>query len=148
MNYRNLIFMMVASFVSMYVLMYVMVNSFVNVYSNLNQFYMAAVMTMPMLWIELWLMKDMYPNTRLNRAIAVLSLAAFLTFLFFIRRQAFISDKEFLKSMIPHHASALLMCEQAALQDPEVKKLCESIRATQQEEIDFMKSKEKTLQKN
>ncbi len=34
--------------------------------------------------------------------------------------QAGIGDKEFLRSMIPHHSGAILMCEQATLTDPEM----------------------------
>jgi uncharacterized protein (DUF305 family) len=49
--------------------------------------------------------------------------------------------------MIPHHASAILMCEKANLQDPEMKDLCQSIILGQQEEIDQMKAKLKELQK-
>jgi hypothetical protein len=36
------------SFISMYVLMYAMVDRFANVYPNFNQFYMAGLMTAPM----------------------------------------------------------------------------------------------------
>ena len=57
-----------------------------------------------------------------------------------IRHQTGVSDGQFLKSMIPHHAAALLMCEEADLSDPEIKRLCEGIRAGQQREIDQMKA--------
>ena len=43
--YRSLVLMAVLSFASMYVLMYVMVNSAANVYANVNQLYMAGLMT-------------------------------------------------------------------------------------------------------
>jgi len=118
-----------------------MVDRFANVYPNLNQFYMAGIMTVPMLIIELFLMKSMYTNKRLNIVIVGLSLAIFILLTIFIRKQTAISDREFLKSMIPHHAAAILMCKQASLQDPEIKKLCETIVVTQQTEIDFMKAK-------
>jgi uncharacterized membrane protein YjfL (UPF0719 family) len=55
-HYVHLAIMIVLSFVSMYILMYVMVNRFANVYSNLNQFYMAGLMTAPIVVIELALM--------------------------------------------------------------------------------------------
>ncbi|HEY0157898.1 MAG TPA: DUF305 domain-containing protein [Thermoanaerobaculia bacterium] len=38
--------------------------------------------------------------------------------------------------MIPHHAGAILMCQQATLQDPELKVLCDGIVRGQQQEID------------
>ncbi len=141
MKYVNLFLMTGLSFVSMYVLMYLMVNNFDNVYHNLNQVYMAGLMTIPMLIIELFLMKSMYTNKKFNTLILLGSLSLFFVLIFFIRNQTAISDREFLKSMIPHHAAALLMCESAQLQDPELKKLCENILATQQSEINFMKEK-------
>ena len=50
----------------MYILMYAMVNSLENVYPNINQFYMASLMTMPMIIIEFAFMGKMYRNKRLN----------------------------------------------------------------------------------
>ena len=38
----------------MYILMYAMVNAFANVYPNVNQFYMAGLMTAPMVVCSLW----------------------------------------------------------------------------------------------
>ncbi|MHB1179753.1 MAG: DUF305 domain-containing protein, partial [Daejeonella sp.] len=58
--YRKLLIMLVLSFISMYILMYAMVNRLENVYPNINQFYMASLMTMPMIIIELVLMGKMY----------------------------------------------------------------------------------------
>ena len=43
--------------------------------------------------------------------------------------------------MIPHHASALLMCEKAPIADPEIKNLCKTIITGQQSEIAQMKAK-------
>ncbi len=145
MNYINLFRMATLSFISMYILMYVMVDSYTNVYPNLNQFYMAGIMTMPMLISELFLMKSMYTNKKYNTLIIGFSLVIFILLIVFIRRQLTISDREFLKSMIPHHAAALLMCKKAALQDPEVRELCKTIGLTQQSEIDFMKAKLETM---
>jgi hypothetical protein len=129
------------SFLSMYILMYMMVDSYANVYPNLNQLYMAGIMTVPMLIIEFFLMWSMYNNTRLNMLIMVGSLAIFVLLILFVRKQMAISDKEFLKSMIPHHGAAILMCEQTSLQDPEIQELCKNIVSAQQSEINFMKMK-------
>ena len=49
--------------------------------------------------------------------------------------------------MIPHHAGAILMCEQAPLQDSEIKALCKNIVSGQQSEIDQMKAKLEALQR-
>lgn len=141
MKYTNLLFMALLSFISMYLLMYMMVDQFANVYPNLNQLYMAGIMTVPMILIELVLMRNMYANTKLNALITSSSLVIFIALIILLRKQVGISDKEFLKSMIPHHAAALLMCKQTSLQDPEIKELCATIGRTQQAEIDFMKAK-------
>lgn len=141
MNYKNLFVMTAISFVAMYILMYLMVDQFANVYTNLNQLYMAGVMTLPMIIIELWLMGEMYPNKRINAALLISCSALFFILILFVRKQTAITDKEFLKSMIPHHAGALLMCKRAKLQDPEIKELCTKIIEGQQTEIEFMKAK-------
>ena len=65
-QYYLLAIMVVISFVSMYVLMYAMVNVFGNVYSSFNQFYMAGLMTAPMIIIEMCVMGAMYNNKKLN----------------------------------------------------------------------------------
>lgn len=141
MRYYNLLLMSVLSFLSMYILMYIMVDQYANVYPNFNQFYMAGAMTIPMIFIELWLMGDMYINKKLNLVIILFSFIAFIAFIIGVRKQVAVEDKQFLKSMIPHHAAALLMCKESQLQDPEIIQLCKNITASQQSEIDFMKSK-------
>jgi hypothetical protein len=132
--------MIVLSFISMYVLMYSMVNSFADVYNSLNQVYMAGLMTAPMVVIELWLMSSMYKDKRLNAVAIVVSVAAGILFFAFIRQQTLISDQQFLRSMIPHHSGAILMCEDASLQDPRIKDLCKEIISSQRREIDQMRA--------
>lgn len=138
-HYPKLLIMSVLSLISMYILMYSMVNVFDNVYNNLNKFYMAVLMTAPMVIFEVLLMKAMYQNKTLNTVIIVGSVAALAIFFLFIRQQTAIYDKQFLRAMIPHHSSAILMCEQAKLTNAEIQDLCESIIESQQEEIDQMK---------
>lgn len=132
--------MAVLSFVSMYVLMYAMVDRASNIYPNLNQLYMAGLMTAPMIVIEVVLMRAMYHSARLNFAIIIASLVALAAFFIFIRQQSAIGDEQFLRSMIPHHAGAILMCEKASIRDPEIRQLCASIISGQQSEIDQMKA--------
>jgi hypothetical protein len=67
-TYPRLAVMAALSFVSMYVLMYAMVDRLANVYPNLNQAYMAGLMTAPMVIIELSLMGSMYENKDANMA--------------------------------------------------------------------------------
>ncbi|MBI3152278.1 MAG: DUF305 domain-containing protein [Chloroflexi bacterium] len=138
-HYRRLLVMTVLSFISMYIFMYTMVDAIGNVYSNFNQLYMAGLMTAPMIVIELVLMGAMYGNRRFNTIIMAASVIAGLIFFLLIRGQTAISDKQFLRSMIPHHGAAVLMCQRAPITDPEIKELCGNIISSQQSEIDQMK---------
>jgi hypothetical protein len=140
MPYRRLATMVGLSFASMYILMYAMVDRVDNLYPNLNQLYMAALMTAPMLIIELLLMKEMYSNRKLNLLLVAAGVAALFSAFGLIRQQVAIGDRQFLKSMIPHHAGAILMCQQAPVHSPEVTQLCQSIISSQQHEIEQMKA--------
>ena len=139
--YLRLAAMTALSFLAMYALMYAMVDRMGNVLPNLNQAYMAGLMTAFMVIIELALMRSMYPSGRRNAAIALASVGALAACWLLIREQSGIGDEQFLRSMIPHHAGAILMCQEASLRDPEIEQLCRSILSSQQREIDLMKAK-------
>lgn len=147
MHYKKLFLMAILSFISMFILMYSMTDKFSNVVININQFYMAGLMTAPMIIIEIILMVGMYQNKKFNALILTLSGALLISCFLFIRNQTGVSDKQFLKSMIPHHAAAILMVRETALKDPEVQKLAHDIISSQGEQIDFMKAKIKELEK-
>jgi uncharacterized protein (DUF305 family) len=146
-HYRHLLIMSALAFGSMYVLMYAMVNTFANVYSSLNQAYMAGLMTAPMVLIELGVMRGMYHNKTQNAVIISVSIVAGITLFLFIREQTAVSDRQFLRSMISHHAGAILMCERSSIQDPETQSLCRAIISGQRSEIDQMKSKLRQMEK-
>ena len=138
--YARLGAMAMLSFVAMFALMYAMVDAPGNVFLNVNQAYMAALMTAPMVVFELALMGRMYRRKALNAAIIVACLAALAVFWIAIRQQAFVGDAQFLRSMIPHHAGAILMCQRAPIGDPAILSLCEEILRSQQQEIARMKA--------
>lgn len=139
-HYARLALMTAFSFVSMYVLMYSMTNTGRDIYNSLNQLYMAGLMTAPMVVIEILLMSGMYHNKRVNAVVMAVSVLAGVVFFTFLRQQAAISDRQFLRSMIPHHSGAILMCEGASLEDQRIKDLCKTITAGQQAEIDQMRA--------
>ena len=140
-HYGRLLLMAVLHFAAMYGLMYAMVNTFRDAIPNLNQGYMAALMTAPMLIIEILLMGSMYGKKRLNFGILAASTLVLVGAFFLIRQQTAIDDRAFLQSMIPHHSGAILMCREAALKDPEIRKLCSEIEAGQKQEVDWMRAK-------
>lgn len=140
-HYSRFLVMITLHFIAMYIFMYAMVNSFGNVFNNFNQVYMAALMTASMVLIEIPLMMSMYKSKRLNAIIIAVGLVVLVGSFLLIRRQGAISDRQFLRSMIPHHASAILMCEKAPIEDREIKDLCRNIITGQEAEIAQMKAK-------
>jgi uncharacterized protein (DUF305 family) len=137
-HYLRLLGMTVLSFLAMFALMYAMVDTWPDVFPNLNQAYMAALMAAPMVIIELALMWSMYKNPTANIAILAASVIALGGFFGMIRQQAAVGDVQFVKSMIPHHSGAILMCRRADISDAELKKLCENITENQRSEITQM----------
>ncbi|MGE0238876.1 MAG: DUF305 domain-containing protein [Parvibaculaceae bacterium] len=143
--YVRLAAMAVLSFIAMFILMYAMVDKLEDAKPNWNQAYMAALMTAPMIVLELLLMGSMYQRRRLNLAIMAFSVVLLILAWLTIRNQWFISDRQFLLSMIPHHSGAILMCREASLEDGEIRTLCATIMTGQQGEIDQMNAKLGTI---
>lgn len=137
--YRSLAWQTIVSAVIMYLVMFVMIDRLSSFYNNLNMAYMTLMMVAPMVILMIAAMPDMFPNRQRNLVILACSTLAFLGSFALIRTQTTIDDSAFLRSMIPHHSGAILMCEQAKLTDPEVRDLCRGIIAGQKAEIDQMK---------
>ena len=144
--YKRFAVMAVAMFVAMYFIMYAMIDGLQNLIPNINNLYMTLLMVSAMLIIEIWIMKGMYQNKKINWAIITVSLAIGIFSWFGIREQLFVGDKEFVKGMIPHHAAAVLMSEKAKLTDPELMELQKNILETQAKEIELMKRKLKEFE--
>ena len=139
-HYGKFGLMVLLHFIAMYILMYAMVHNLAeNVYNSVNQVYMALLMTSSMVAIEIALMWSMYPNRKLNAVLILSSVVLLMGSYTLIRKQAAIGDEQFVRSMIPHHSGAILMCQQASIKDPELRKLCVEIVRGQQAEIDQMK---------
>lgn len=138
-HYIRLAIMALLSFAAMYILMYAMVDELGSVFNNINQAYMAALMAAPMVIIEIAVMSAMYRNRSANAAIVGISIVVLAGSFYFIRQQAAVGNEQFLRSMIPHHSGAVLMCREANLTDDRIKKLCGSIIESQLSEIAEMK---------
>jgi hypothetical protein len=137
--YRRLAASLALSYVVMFAVMFARVDSVENVYLGLNQAYMTGLMVAPMLLIMLATMRSMFGRAALNRALAIAGVAATVMFWLLIRHQVGIDDRQMMRSMIPHHAGAILVCEQASLSNPPVQRLCRGIIDSQQREIREMK---------
>ncbi|MGI6855530.1 DUF305 domain-containing protein [Mesorhizobium sp. 1B3] len=122
----------------MYVVMFSMIDGWGDFRNNLNMFYMAVTMWAPMGIFMLATMPGMYPNRRANFVLYVLFAALTAGSFWATRAQAFIDDRQFISSMIPHHSGAILMCREADLSDPELVTLCGEITKAQRTEIEQM----------
>lgn len=138
-SYKQFGFMIGLSFCIMYAVMFLNVDRVDHIYLSLTRLYMSLLMVSPMALLMLAFMGKMYPNKKLNTAIAISSLVVFGLAFSFLRNQTFISDKQYMQAMIPHHSSAILTSRQATLTNPEVKRLSEGIIQSQEREITRMK---------
>src|SRR3546814_21047427 len=57
-----------------------------------------------------------------------------------MRTQWAVGDEQFLKSMIPHHSGAILMCQEASITDLDIQSLCREIIDAQRREIAQMEA--------
>ncbi|UJH89816.1 DUF305 domain-containing protein [Antarcticibacterium sp. 1MA-6-2] len=137
--YRKFFLMLGLSFIAMYITMYLNTYAMDHVYFSLTRFYMSCLGISAMAVIMLSLMLNMYKNKKKNIAIYTGSFLLFVSALLLVRAQTPIGDELWMKAMIPHHSIAILTSERANIEDPEVKKLAETIIKTQREEIAQMK---------
>jgi len=138
-HYARLAINLALSAIVMYLVMFAMIDTFGEFYNNLNMFYMTLMMVAPMGALMLVLMGSMYRDRRLNLILYACFAGLFVLGTVGTRAQVGIGDRQFLRSMIPHHSGAILMCRQASITDPEIVALCGHIRQSQREEIDQMK---------
>lgn len=131
---------MLLSFIAMYFLMFTMVDTWGDFFNNLNMGYMALTMLAPMGILMLVLMRGMYPNRMLNTVLYLGFALVFVLALAGIRTQTPIADAQFIRSMIPHHSGAILMCREADITDVELRTLCDAIEQGQRQEIEQMKA--------
>ena len=139
-HYIMLLINVVLGLVIMYLAMFAMIASGNEFFNNINMFYMALMMAAPMGPIMILTMSSMYQHQAMNIAFHVAFAPVFFAAFFAIRQQALVGDRQFLRSMIPHHSGAILMCRQATLTNPELRTLCGNIIRSQAEEIAQMKS--------
>ncbi|WP_199562347.1 hypothetical protein [Micromonospora deserti] len=73
--------------------------------------------------IMLIVMHGMFPDRRMNLALYVAFAALFVGAFAAGRTDAFVGNEAFLKSMIPHHSRAILVCQESHITDPEIVRL-------------------------
>lgn len=134
-HYGGLGIEMAVHFVIMYLVMYTMIATLDHFYFNNNTLWMTLMMVTPMAPIMMLTMRPMFPSRSLNVAVVSVAVLVFAGSFWAMRAQGGIGNEEFLKSMIPHHSGAILMCERASINDREIADLCRDIVAAQEREI-------------
>lgn len=132
--------MLLISFLIMYAVMFLNVDRFDHVYLSTTKLYMTLLMVAPMAVLMLLLMPGMYDNKKYNTVIMITSIAVFVIAIVFLRNQTTIGNQQYIKAMIPHHSSAIMVSQKAEITDPELKKLSEDIIKAQEKEIAEMKA--------
>jgi hypothetical protein len=138
-NYGKFAIMMATSFIIMYAVMFLNADVFDHVMLSHTRTYMTILMIAPMAFTMLLFMWGMYKDRNTNFTILGLSVIVFIATLVGLRQQTFIGDVQWMKAMIPHHSSAIMVSQKAHLKDPEALKLAEDIIEAQEREIAQMK---------
>lgn len=133
--YQTLGIVLAINTIIMFLLTFALIARPEHFYPNINRLYMALMMVAPMGILMLIAMRAMFENSSLNRVVMIGFAALFALSFTLARTQTPVGNEQFLRSMIPHHSSAILMCQQSSITDAEILTLCEQIVRTQEEEI-------------
>lgn len=104
-----------------------------HIYFSLNDVYMILLMTGWMFLFMGLVYKDRY--------VGFFGLTLVSLNLWAIRTQAFVSETQFLRGMIPHHSMAVFMSKQLKNKPNRIPAFLNGIVQTQEEEIQFMKQR-------
>lgn len=132
--------MMIVSFIIMYVVMFLNMDKLEHYHTSLTRIYMALLMVAPMAIVMMLMMGKMYPDKKTNSVIIASGAVVFVLTLIALRTQTPVSDAQYMKAMIPHHSSAIMVSKKANLKDPEVRKLADQIIQSQEKEIAEMEA--------
>ena len=139
-HYRKLALTLSINAVLMFFITYAMIDTVDHFHVNINRVYMSLMMVAPMAMLMLFVMRSMYTDATLNSILYAVFAVLFMASFALAWTQTPVGNEQFLRSMIPHHSSAILMCEQSAITDREILTLCEEIVKAQKEEIAQMKN--------
>jgi len=132
--------MFIGSFIIQYFIMSaVMVDKWANITNSIGKVYMAIIMALSMVIIEVGMHDHQYSVFSLNIYLMITALIGGTIYLY--RKQMGINDKQYLEGMIEHHSMALLTSEEIVnkTDDYNVAKLAKNIIQTQTDEIREMR---------
>ena len=118
----------------------IMVNNRMYITNNLGKAYMATIMAIFMLFLQVIMHDHQYNVFSLNLYVILSSVLALFIYLY--RNQIAINDKQYLEGMIEHHSMAVLTSEEILKKtnNYNVAKLAKNIIQKQQDEIQIMNS--------
>lgn len=138
----QIIAMVVISVIVSYIILSNVMLTFRNgVYNHLNKMYMALAMGFAMGAIEIIIMLLLGHDQLWLIILLIIFIIITVAIIVVIRRQASVTEKEFMRSMIEHHDMAIFMAVEILKKtsDPRLVKLANSIISDQQREINDMK---------
>lgn len=139
-SYQKFALMMAVSFVIMYGVMFLNADVFDHVMLSTTRTYMTLLMISAMAVTMMLFMWGMYENKKANYVIIASAIVIFVSTLTMLRNQTLIEDVQWMKAMIPHHSSAIMVSQKAHLKDPEAQQLAREIIKAQKKEIAQMKA--------
>jgi Ca2+/Na+ antiporter len=137
---QTMIFMFIGSFIVQYFLMPpIMVSNYNYVTNNIGKAYLASIMGITMVIIEIMMHDNQYGVLSLNLYAILFALLAILIYLY--RKQIYINDKQYLEGMIEHHSMALFTSNEILKKSDnyDVTKLAKNIISQQSDELRVMK---------
>ena len=136
---HTMVVMFIGSLLIQYFLMPpIMVNSRIYITNNIGKAYMAVIMALFMVLLEVMMHDHQYHVLSLN--LYAIIFAALALFIYLYRKQVAINDKQYLEGMIEHHSMALLTSEEILKKTDNynIAKLAKNIIQTQKDEIKIM----------
>ena len=137
---HTMVVMFVGSFLIQYFLMPpIMVNSLADITNNIGKAYMATIMGLFMILLEVMMHDHQYNVFSLHFYAFILVALALFAYLY--RKQGAIKDKQYLEGMIEHHSMALLTSEEILVKTDnyDIAKLAKNIIQTQTDELRTMR---------
>lgn len=136
---HSMLFMFIGSFIVQYFIMPpIMVNKIYYITNNIGKAYLATIMGLFMVFIEVMMHDHQYHVLSVNWYAILFALLALFTYLY--RKQIAINDKQYLEGMIEHHSMGLFQSEEILKKTDnyDVAKIAKNIIQTQNDELRFM----------
>ena len=133
---NTMVVMFVGSFLIQYFLMPpIMVNNRLYITNNIGKAYLATIMGLFMILLEVMMHDHQYKVFSSNFYIILIALLALFIYLY--RAQVAINDKQYLEGMIEHHSMGIFTSEQILKKTDsyDVTKLAKNIIQQQEDEI-------------